>query len=26
YQLSAIGRCQVGDWSLQRVIEVGLRK
>lgn len=26
YQLSAIGRCQIGDWSLQRVIEVGLRK
>ncbi len=26
YQLSAIGRCQVGDSSVQRVIEVGLRK
>ncbi len=25
YQLSAIGRCQVGDWSLQRIIEVGVK-
>lgn len=25
YQLSAIGRCQIGDWSLQRIIEVGVR-
>ncbi|EEY51152.1 MSHA biogenesis protein MshP [Vibrio cholerae CT 5369-93] len=25
YQLSAMGRCQVGDWSLQRIIEVGVK-
>uniref|UniRef100_UPI0025B6D270 hypothetical protein n=1 Tax=Aeromonas caviae TaxID=648 RepID=UPI0025B6D270 len=25
YQLSATGRCQVGDWSLQRIIEVGVK-
>lgn len=25
YQLSAIRRCQVGDWSLQRIIEVGVK-
>ncbi|EOX3349290.1 MSHA biogenesis protein MshP [Vibrio cholerae] len=25
YQLSAIGRCQIGDWSLQRIIEVGVK-
>lgn len=25
YQLSAIGRCQVGEWSLQRIIEVGVK-
>lgn len=25
YQLSAIGRCQVGDWTLQRIIEVGVK-
>ncbi|ELK1817205.1 MSHA biogenesis protein MshP [Vibrio cholerae] len=25
YQLSAIGSCQVGDWSLQRIIEVGVK-
>ncbi|HIH0858969.1 TPA: MSHA biogenesis protein MshP [Vibrio cholerae] len=25
FQLTAIGRCQTGDWTLQRKIEVGVR-
>lgn len=25
YQLTATGYCQVGDWSLQRIIEVGVK-
>lgn len=25
YQLKASGRCQIGDWTLQRVVEVGVR-
>nr|MBF4323700.1 MSHA biogenesis protein MshP [Vibrio anguillarum] len=25
YQLTSTGRCQAGDWTLQRVIEVGVR-
>ncbi|MBF4279843.1 MSHA biogenesis protein MshP, partial [Vibrio anguillarum] len=26
YQLTSTGRCQSGDWMLQRVIEVGVKK
>ncbi|MBF4370469.1 MSHA biogenesis protein MshP, partial [Vibrio anguillarum] len=26
HQLSSTGRCQSGDWMLQRVIEVGVKK
>ncbi|MCS0352015.1 MSHA biogenesis protein MshP [Vibrio ordalii] len=25
YQLTSTGRCQAGDWTLQRVIEVGVK-